>query len=314
METPVLYFYSTHDTNLSAHVSISKGLITEWYPHATRVTPAGPDDAVSEAMRNAGGSIAWDSVRVVPGSSDEFPREDRASRYYAARETSSTPIEVKSPSGNEHEKFLFYRGVADFSVPLSARLDPSNRVFVENQSPETIPNAILFERRGEKIGYRAIGPLENAAAIDESELTGSLESLRSEFESILISQGLYADEAHAMIETWDDSWFEEGSRLFYIVPRPFVDSVLPLSIAPAPAETVRVFVGRIELVTPATEETVGRAIFSDDRETLQKYDRFLEPILSIMIQKETDPQRVARLTRTLQTIEIRAMDPTRQEQ
>ncbi len=311
METPVLYFYSTHDTNLSVHVSISKGLITEWYPHATRVTPTGPDRAVFEATQDTGGSITWDSVRAVPASSDQFPREDRYSRYYAARETSSAPLEVKSPTGDEREKFLFYRGVADFSVPLSARLDRSNRLLVENEGPESIPNAILFERRGEKIGYRATGPIDNTATIEQPELAGSLDSLRSDFESVLISQGLYADEAHAMIETWDDSWFEEGSRLFYIVPKPFLDSVLPLSITPKPAETDRVFVGRIELVTPATEQAVGRAIFSDDRETMQKYDRFLEPILNIMIRKETDPECVTRLTKALESVEIRVIAQTR---
>ena len=35
-----------------------------------------------------------------------------------------------------------------------------------------------------------------------------------------------------MIETWRDSWFEEGLRVFYIVPRARVDFDLPLSISP----------------------------------------------------------------------------------
>ena len=37
-----------------------------------------------------------------------------------------------------------------------------------------------------------------------------------------------------MIETWRDSWFQEGMRIFYLVPRQTVDAVLPLKIAPAP--------------------------------------------------------------------------------
>src|SRR5882672_6798820 len=32
METPVLYFYSPHETTLSVKVAFSKGVITEWYP------------------------------------------------------------------------------------------------------------------------------------------------------------------------------------------------------------------------------------------------------------------------------------------
>jgi hypothetical protein len=50
-----------------------------------------------------------------------------------------------------------------------------------------------------------------------------------------------------MVETWRDSWFEEGSRAFYIFPRTLLDTTLPLSIEPQPAKTIRVFVGRINL-------------------------------------------------------------------
>src|SRR5882672_6907599 len=41
METPVVYFYSPHDVTVSAKVSFSRGLNTEWYPHADRAEPAG---------------------------------------------------------------------------------------------------------------------------------------------------------------------------------------------------------------------------------------------------------------------------------
>ena len=91
-----------------------------------------------------------------------------------------------------------------------------------------------------------------------------------------------------MVETWRDSWFEEGSRLLYIVPPEFVNAVLPLSIKPAPIQTTRVFVGRLELVTPATASAVERAFAERDRATLGKYARFLEPILKTMIASALD--------------------------
>jgi hypothetical protein len=34
METPVLYFYTAHERNVSVKVSFTKGIITEWYPRA----------------------------------------------------------------------------------------------------------------------------------------------------------------------------------------------------------------------------------------------------------------------------------------
>ena len=82
-----------------------------------------------------------------------------------------------------------------------------------------------------------------------------------------------------MVETWQDSWFEEGSRLIYIVPSAAVDAILPLQVEPAPSQTVRVVVGRIELVTPATKRSVESAIAKSDWPALDRYSRFLGPIL-----------------------------------
>jgi hypothetical protein len=105
---------------------------------------------------------------------------------------------------------------------------------------------------------------------------------------MLVRQGLYLDEAQAMAETWRGSWFEEGSRLIYILPKTFVNGILPLSIQPAPAQIARVFVGRLELVTPATEKAVEAAFAAHDKATLEKYGRFLEPILQTMKTKESN--------------------------
>src|SRR5260370_34966993 len=97
-----------------------------------------------------------------------------------------------------------------------------------------------------------------------------------------------------MVETWRDSWFEEGSRLLYIVPPAFVNEGLPLSINPAPAQTVRVFVGRLELVTPATEKAVETAFATQDAATLKTYGRLLEHLLATRIKREANPAQAGR--------------------
>jgi hypothetical protein len=127
--------------------------------------------------------------------------------------------------------------------------------------------------------------------LDAPKLTGTLGCLGKDLEEMLVAQGLYADEAHAMVQTWSDSWFEEGSRLIYIVPSHFVNTILPLSICPAPTEAVRAFVGRLELITPATEDAIQTAFESGDDATLRKYGRFLEPILIEMMQNTSDEAR-----------------------
>jgi hypothetical protein len=161
-------------------------------------------------------------------------------------------------------------------------------VRIENRSDEEIANTILFERRGENVGYRIDGALKTASLADSPDLTGNLDELCRELEGILVDQGLYQNEAQAMVETWRDSWFEEGRRLLYIVPEKFRNSVLPLTISRAPAQITRVFVGRLELVTPATKEAVHQALLAHDEVTLAKYGRFLEPILQTMLKTESD--------------------------
>jgi hypothetical protein len=302
METPVLYFYSPRETTVSVNVSFAKGLITEWYPHADTVNPALTPRDYSLFNIKSSGAITWNSVRIEPQGFRDFPSDHSDNHYFAARNTSSTPLVIETPPGPQREKFLFYRGVSAFSVPINATVAPDSTIHLQNQFSEEIPAAILFERRGTQLGYRMLGPLRDQAAYAPPELSASLDSLSTDLEGILISQGLFPDEAHAMLETWENSWFEEGSRLIYIVPRRFVDSVLPLRITPAPAATTRVFVGRLELITPATERAVESAFASNDQLTLAKYNRFLEPILRIMIQKSSDLARTEQLERYFQDV------------
>jgi hypothetical protein len=279
METPVLYFYSPRDLTVSTRVAFSKGLITEWYPHADRVQPGGVLRDASLSQLQTDGSIAWNNVVVSPNLAGEFPREAEPNRYYAARETSSSLLRVQTSTREQQEKFLFYRGVSASPLPLSAKLTSAGKLVVKSLSGDEISNAILFERRGEQVGYCLTGALTDETTMNAPLLNGSVDSLYGDVEEILVGQGLYRDEAHAMVETWKDSWFEEGSRLIYIVPRGFIDKVLPLTVDPAPGQIVRVFVGRLEIVTPATAIAVKTAIAHNDEETLNKYGRFLEPIL-----------------------------------
>jgi hypothetical protein len=305
METPVLYFYSPRATTVSVNVSFVKGLITEWYPHADSLNPALTNRDYSLFNMRSAGAISWNSVSIDPQGSADFPSDHSDHHYFAARTTSSAPLSVETPSGPQREKFLFYRGVAAFAVPIEATVAADSTIHLQNQFADEIPAAILFERRGAQLGYRMLGPLNGQAAYAPPELSASLDSLSSALEGVLISQGLFPDEAHAMLETWKNSWFEEGSRLIYIVPRHFIDSVLPLRITPAPARTTRVFVGRLELVTPATERAVESAFALNDQLTLAKYNRFLEPILATMIVKSSDPAQNERLERYLQDVSTR---------
>jgi hypothetical protein len=286
METPVLYFYSERPTSVSVHVAFKNGLITEWYPRVSKATPRGDLRNVSLNDERTRGEVWWKSVQLEPSAVPDYPTDHVQTHYYAARETSSTPLRISTNIQTQNEKFLFYRGVADFHLPLSVTANPDGSLLVRNDGTAPIPNMIVFERRGEKVGYQISGPLQTETTLAPLELTRSIDTLRSDLEDMLVDQGLFRDEAQAMVETWHDSWFQEGIRLFYIVPESFVNSVLPLNIAPAPQQLTRVFVGRVEVVTPKTEREIERAVAQHDSAVIGRYGRFFWPIVQVMMDKE----------------------------
>ena len=301
METPVLYFYTPRQMTVTVQVRFAQGFLTEWYPHAvSSLTKKQLSDPIVE-LKAASGMLTWNSIWVDPRNRGDFPREAGESRYYAARETSASALTVFSAKGPQNEKFLFYRGVSSFDVPVSAVPMNGNRVYVSNLAQTRIPQAILFERRGKRLGYRVLGSVQDSVIADPPELNGDINSLSRDLEKILVGQGLYTDEVHAMIATWNNSWFEEGTRLLYIVPPGFVDGVLPLKISPTPGKMTRVFVGRLEVVTPATENAVETAYAGEDRGTLHRYGRFLVPILEIMMARINEPARKKQIAKYLKT-------------
>jgi hypothetical protein len=285
METPVLYFYSTHDTTVDVSVSFFHGLITEWYPRATHIEPSSSFENVVLFQQQSSGSISWKAVSVQPSASLAFPQEAQPSHYYAARDVASSPLQVSTKNGNENEKFLFYGGVAVAPAPLSALVLPNGQIEAMNQSSGEIAKLILFERRGEQVGFRKVNALREGVILDSPVLDASLDSLLPDLEASLISSGLYPEEAHAMLESWKDFWFEEGSRLIYIVPNSFVDKILPLSIEPRPAANHRLFVGRLELLTPATQNAIETAAVTHDNAILSKYGRFAAPMIEMILHR-----------------------------
>src|SRR5205807_1391706 len=136
METPVIYFYSDNLMDVSVKVDFPKGKITEWHPQA----------------RLASAGINWGRFKVMPGAPLNLPAEYSASHYFAARETDSAPIQVCSTDGKpgQQEKFLFYRGVGTFDLPLSVKLD-GDKLLLKNLSKNEIARLIIFENRGGKI-------------------------------------------------------------------------------------------------------------------------------------------------------------------
>jgi hypothetical protein len=282
METPVLYFYSSQEMNAKVQIDFPNGKITEWYPKPL----------------NAGSGIDWGQIKIIPALRVELPHDAKQNHYYPARETDAAMLEVANSKEPEHERFLFYRGVGDFALPIWLRLQ-ADKVVIKRLVPEGPGKAILFYNTAGQIGFSVLNLNSQETTVERPAVGKDLSSLRQELKSMMMSEGLYEKEADAMLNTWRDSWFEEGLRIFYVVPRSETDKILPLTIDPKPTSIVRVLIGRTELITPEMERNVtnqlrklgdpSSVVRDSARKEISRYGRFVESIVSEIAKNAANP-------------------------
>jgi hypothetical protein len=340
IETPVIYFYADRDQKVDVSVSFPKGWITEWYPQATQIgpstVPASPAISklencahragipatvtLSSLFQGAGAKESrayWRNVQLLTLKQARdlthlLPIDASGSHYFSARETDANLLRTSSlePTNaqSQVEKFIFYRGVGNFSTPLSVTMDSSNRVTVINNDGERLRHLFLIQIENGTGSFVCLDPLDPGKSCNLSlvgrDAAASLESLSDQLSAkmaqALEHEGLYPREAAAMVHTWRDSWFTEaGVRVLYVLPRRWTEQTLELRFDPPPSELVRVMVGRAEVLTPALERRLADVI-ADAREghtgacrqlrnELQKLGRFAEPALELAM-KGTDFQ------------------------
>lgn len=251
METPVIYFNTSRPATVDVDVRLEAGRMTEFYPPPSS----------RKANRSQLGTLAWRGVEIRPGASEgELPKGE-GTHYEVARQTDAALLAARCDGKSYSEKFLFYRGVADFEPRVAVRALGEGRFEVENRTGAELPGAVIVEVRGTDVrmaALRSVGPRAEATL---GAAAGGLEAPAEFLRQRLEAAGLTALEAGAMVRTWRASWFgEEGTRLMYLLPRAEVDRVLPLRITPTPAETARVFVGRAEVLTPERERMVAAVL------------------------------------------------------
>jgi hypothetical protein len=270
LETPVVYFHLPQNappTTVSVRVAFHGGWLTEFYPNADVTTPGVGEKQPRPMQLTADtvGTLAWPAVRV--GTGTNLPVVD--DKVWA------TPRQVQAACvtvGGESEDFLFYRGVGHLDSPvrvsgvtrsqLSLLLDPKLPKLEKREiahSPfwlvSVTPSGLLAWTRGYipsevmPENNNLIGGFETNALTTGKHEAG-VATLHTDMKTFLVKAGLFPDEAEAMLNTWQISYFKSpGTRLFYLVPRSWTDEQLPLHISGHPQIT-RVMVGRIEIVTP----------------------------------------------------------------
>jgi hypothetical protein len=270
LETPVIYFYPPRGVSLPQTIDVDVkfrgGWLTEYYPKAEAAAPG----LRSGSFKFGGltpktvGSLSWKGLRV--GAAGTFPNTDEAV-WTTPRKVASQPVTTKS---GESEQYLFYRGVGNIRAPLRVKTDRKQNLLriysnfdeLQANSSVAMEGAWLAHIRSDhKVAFRNITldavssrPTnmlsEVNATFSETEYAPqNLQSLKGEMHRALVGDGLFEDEATAMLDTWQRAYFKSpGLRLFFLVPRAWTDHYLPLELS-RDADVARVMMGRIELVT-----------------------------------------------------------------
>ncbi len=279
LETPVVYFHPPAGgfaKPFDVTIRFRGGLINEFYPAAEASVSVDNERIVDKMSAGAippvwsgevldnyvVGKLEWKGVMlhdtvIAPLTNDPV--------WLAPREVQAASVFV--PGVGEGERYLFYRGVAHLDALVQTTVNAGN---VQLRAPAlltwfdaqtvTIPKiwlahiradgAIAFRERSALILEKAkpgadLGKLKRFSRAEYA--ADGVKPLRASLKKTLINQGLFADEAEAMLNTWKASYFENpGLRVFYIVPRQWTDYFLPLELS-VPARVNRVIVGRIDL-------------------------------------------------------------------
>ena len=280
LETPVIYFYPPkglrEPLRLDVAVQFRGGWLTEFYPKAQASVPEIEDRIFDfgKLTPQTVGSLRWNDLQV--GTEGKGP-ETTEQVWLAPRRVAAAGL--TSVEG-ESEKYIFYRGVGNLHAPLRATLDRKagelqlRGNFSETLSSgqkATVPALWLVEVRADGqcafrtlSGFHVTSDREQVLATSSFRFdsrdfgAGNRAVLETAMHSALTADGLYSDEATALLSTWQRSYFvSPGLRVFYLVPRAWTDHHLPLSITGDPP-TTRVMIGRLELISDQQRKLLDR--------------------------------------------------------
>jgi hypothetical protein len=288
LETPVIYFHPPAAqrgvSRANVRVKFRGGWLTEYFPcaepSAPGLRPAGYNETNFASMAFEFGPLHSDTESKLQWNDLHIGGEWRLTNTTAHVWTSPRAVQAASvlTTNNESEKFLFYRGVAHIEAPLKvSRYRNSGELLFRSQpgdlpmnKPLTLRSLWLVEIRADgKVAFRTLPSVSldqntnkivahTGAGFESGDFSrGNLDSLKAALRTALVAEGLFADEAQALLNTWELSYFKSaGLRVFFLVPRRWTDFYLPLEIS-LPADLNRVMVGRIELVTPEQRDKLA---------------------------------------------------------
>jgi hypothetical protein len=273
---PVVHFYSREKRDVELTVRVPTGRPEAWWPPAAEFGPK-PDLPPRRGLSSIG------EAEKGPDASAVKP-ENGLLRWSLSVDPDIAPATFPDVAADHW--WATARKIA--STPVSG----DRFVFYDAMAP--------FDP----------GPAEPNVRVENGRAEGLSPA---DFEAMLREAGLYKEEAARVAEIWTPEFFQtDGVRSIRIVPREQIDALLPMEIAPAPDELVRVLIAHVEHLTPEREREVERCIadlVADAIETreaatrsLESFGPFAEGALRRALAETKDPEVQARIAALLKRL------------
>jgi hypothetical protein len=315
METPVTYFYSDKPMTATVSVAFPKGVLSQWYPAVQSFYPPVLADKGDPALdksfpyTNAScrdlfaqvvdGNLSWGEVEILGRGVAPILLDAPLDRFTwsHARNVDANALSLVTGKDLQQERFLFYRGLGNFPLGVNVTSQREGGVILTNtDAKENVGAVFVLRVKDDKAAFvvepAGIAPGKSLGKT-APEATQPLDPYANDLAKAMVAEldkaGLYHDESIAMVKTWARQWFRTpGVRVLYLAPQAWTDAQIPLTVEPAPIETKRVMVIRVEAITPEQEDDDQKIMpmFDGDADAqgvvkryFQGFGRFAEPRL-----------------------------------
>lgn len=255
VQAPAFYVHAETPGRLDVALQVHGGhLLAAWPP---------PDDG---GAPDGDGRLSW-TLDVGPAAAAPEALAGPGSLWDPLRDVDATLV----TSAGVAERFVYYEAEdagAGASLPLTVSSQDSETIEATNVEGAStagggIPMAwyVWVHEGGGLIA--SLGPIETRRTFSrlptpkETNVDIFALNARGTMEADLARLGLRADEAHALVDAWDQSVFRtHGRRLIYVLPPAWAEARVGLTLTPPPASHVRVWLGRVEFLLPTDESAL----------------------------------------------------------
>jgi len=165
---------------------------------------------------------------------------------------SGTTLQLSAPWSStrpETERFIYYDGLLPAPDHLQCIKVTDDSVTVKNTAKFPIGPLFFVDRRAERskrdaawaVRQEPIPPGAEVAIPLQAFQGGVPADIMTAVRQGLLDAGLFAEEANAILKIWHKRFFEaSGLSAMHLLPEAEYNRMLPLTITPKPAKTVRV--------------------------------------------------------------------------